>query len=208
MGVYVFNAQVLAESLEGDDTDFGKEVIPHSIKKFKGFGYLFNGYWKDVGTIRAFYTANMDLAAAKPYLSFFYEGLVFTRPRFLPTARIARSKIERSLVAEGSIISDAEIKKSIVGLRSIIGKDCKISRTVMMGADYYEDPNSAEPVKIGIGDGSEIYKAIVDKNARIGRNVRIRNEKNIKNFDGDNFFIRDGIVIIPKNAVIKNGSKI
>lgn len=208
MGVYIFNAKVLAESLQGDDADFGKEVIPHSIKKFKGFGFLFKGYWKDVGTIKSFYNANMDLAVAKEYLSFFYEGLVFTRPRFLPAARIARSKIERSLVAEGSVISDAEIKNSIVGLRSMIGKNCKISRTVIMGADYYEDRGSTEPIKIGIGDGSEIDRAIVDKNARIGRNVIIKNEKNIKNFDGDGFFIRDGIVLIPKNAVIKSGTRI
>ena len=208
MGVYVFKAKALIKALEGSDTDFGKEVIPHSIKRLEGFGYIFNGYWRDVGTIRSFYDANMDMALSKPHFSFFYEGLVFTRPRFLPAARILSSKIEHSLVTEGCLVSGADIRGSIIGLRSIIGKDCKIARTVLMGADYYEDPQSKEPIKIGIGDSSYIDKAIVDKNARIGRNVIIKNERGLKNFDGDNYFIRDGIVVIPKNAVIKSGTKI
>ena len=208
MGVYVFKAKALMKALEGSDTDFGKEVIPHSIKRLEGFGYVFNGYWRDVGTIRSFYDANMDMALSKPHFSFFYEGLVFTRPRFLPAARILSSKIEHSLITEGCIISGADIRGSIIGLRSIIGRDCKITRTVLMGADYYEDPQGKEPIKIGIGDSSYIDKAIVDKNARIGRNVIIKNERGLKNFDGDNYFIRDGIVVIPKNAVIKNGTRI
>jgi glucose-1-phosphate adenylyltransferase len=150
----------------------------------------------------------MNLAMSKACMSFFYEGDVFTRPRFLPTARISRCKIKRSLIAEGSIIADAEIDDSIVGLRSIVGKGCKISKTVLMGADYYEKADCFEPVKIGIGDGSEIHKAIIDKNARIGRNVIIRNFKGLRNHDGDNYFIRDGIVIVPKNATIRNGARI
>jgi len=208
MGVYVFNTKVLEKALDNTDADFGKEVIPHSIKKFKGFAYIFDGYWQDVGTIRSFYKANIDLAMYKPYLSFFYEGQVFTRPRFLPTARITHCKIDKSLIAEGSIIDDARISNSIVGLRSVIGKGCKITRTVIMGADYYERQANRGPIRIGIGDFSSIDKAIVDKNACIGRNVVIKNEKGLKDFDGDNYFIRDGVVIVPKNAVIKNGAKI
>lgn len=208
MGVYVFNAKVLMKVLEGNDADFGKEVIPHSIKHYKGVGYVFDDYWKDVGTIKSFYEVNMDLANGKPYMSFFYEGSVFTRPRFLPVARISSCKIEKSLVAEGSIITGASISNSIVGLRSIVGKRCKISKTVLIGADFYEDPDRDEPIKIGIGDGTVIDRAIVDKNARIGRNVVIKNINKLKNFDGENYFIRDGIVIIPKNAVIKDGTRI
>jgi len=208
MGVYVFNTKVLEKALDNTDADFGKEVIPHSIKKFKGFAYIFNGYWQDVGTIRSFYKANIDLAMYKPYLSFFYEGRVFTRPRFLPAARITHCEIDKSLIAEGSIINDARISNSIVGLRSVIGKGCKITRAVIMGADYYERQASREPIRIGIGDFSSIDKAIVDKNARIGRNVVIKNEKGLKDFDGDNYFIRDGVVIVPKNAVIKDGARI
>ena len=117
-------------------------------------------------------------------------------------------RISRSLVTEGCIINGASIANSIIGLRTILGKGCKVTRTVVMGADYYEDPDNAGRVKVGIGDNSVIDRAIVDKNARIGRNVVVKNAKNIKNFDGDNFFIRDGIVIIPKNATLKDGTVI
>jgi glucose-1-phosphate adenylyltransferase len=206
MGVYVFKAKVLHKVLETTDIDFGREIIPHSIQKFKGYGYLFDGYWMDVGTIKSFYEANIDMATYKPHFGFFYRGDVFTRPRFLPTARVTNCKLSHALVAEGCIINNSEIKNSVVGLRSIVGKGCKISRTVLMGADYYEAPNSEEPVKIGIGDGTVIDRAIVDKNARIGKNVVIRNIKNVQNFDGENYFIRDGIVIIPKKAVVKDGT--
>jgi len=208
MGVYLFNVRTLKKALAGNDVDFGHEVIPHSIPKFKGFGYVFNGYWRDIGTIRSFYDANIDMAAYKPHFSFIYKGNVFTRPRFLPPARILNCRVSHSLVTEGCIINDAEIVNSIVGLRTIIGKGCRISRTVIMGADYYEDTENAAPIKIGIGDGSFIERAIVDKNARIGKGVVIRNPKFIKNFDGGNYFIRDGIVIIPKNTTIKDGAKI
>ena len=206
MGVYLFNARALKKALEGNDVDFGREVLPHSLKRFKSCGYIFNGYWRDIGTIRSFYDVNIDLAAYRPHFSFFYEGNVFTRPRFLPPARITNCRISHSLVTEGCIIHDAQIKDSIVGLRSVLGKGCRIARTVMMGADYYEDMTGGGPVKIGIGDGSVVEKAIVDKNARIGKNVVIRNARNVKNFDGENFFIRDGIVIVPKNAVVKDGT--
>jgi glucose-1-phosphate adenylyltransferase len=208
MGVYVFNADALMEALAGNDTDFGKEVMPHSVKNLRGFGYVFNGYWKDVGTIKAFYDVNMGMAASNAQFSFFYEGSVFTRPRFLPSARIFNSNIKNSLISEGSVIRDADIKNSIVGLRSIVGKNCRISRTVLMGADYYEDNDLKEALAIGIGDRTFIDKTIVDKNASIGRDVVIRNIKNMKNFDGENYYIRDGIVIIPKNAIIKPGTRI
>lgn len=208
MGVYLFNARVLHKVLKGDAADFGREIIPHSIKKFRALGYIFGGYWRDVGTIKSFYEANMEMASSRPHFSFLYKGSVFTRPRFLPPARVSACRIEKSLVAEGSLIEDAFIKESIVGLRSAIGKDCRIERSVLMGADYYEGPQSKEPVRIGIGDGARIEKAIVDKNARIGRDVVIKNIKNLKNFDGENYFIRDGIVIIPKNTCIKDGTRI
>ncbi|MDD3904997.1 MAG: glucose-1-phosphate adenylyltransferase [Candidatus Omnitrophica bacterium] len=208
MGVYVFNSRTLTEALSGNDADFGKEVIPHSIKRSRSFGYTFSGYWKDVGTIQSFYEVNMGMSASKQQFSFFYDGSLFTRPRFLPSARIFNSDIKNSLITEGSVISDADITNSIIGLRSIIGKNCRISRTVMMGADYYEAKDSKEVISVGIGDGAFIDKAIVDKNARIGKNVTIKNMRNIDNFDGENYFIRDGIVIVPKGAIIKPGTKI
>jgi glucose-1-phosphate adenylyltransferase len=208
MGVYVFNAKTLAKVLDGKDADFGKEVIPHSIKNYRGVGFVYDGYWRDIGTIKSFYDVNMSLAAGHSAMSFFYTGDVFTRPRFLPTARILRSRIEKSLIAEGSVISDAAIDRSIVGLRSVVGKDCRISRTVLMGADYYESPDSRAAVRVGIGDGCSIDRAIVDKNARIGRGSVIRNFNGLRNYDGDNYFIRDGIVIIPKNATVAPGTRI
>jgi glucose-1-phosphate adenylyltransferase len=126
----------------------------------------------------------------------------------LPSARILGGKIEHSLISEGCVINDAEIKNSTVGLRTIIGKGCKISRTVVMGADYYEESQDRGPVKTGIGDGTVIENAIVDKNAKIGKNVTIKNLSNLKNADEGDYFIRDGIVVIPKNATIKDGAKI
>lgn len=206
MGVYVFNARTLKKALETSDVDFGREVLPHSVKKFRSFGYIFNGYWRDIGTIKSFYDVNIDLATGRPYFSFFYKGNVFTRPRFLPPARIANCKISHSLVTEGCVIHDAHIESSMIGLRTIMGKGCKVTRTVVMGADYYEDPVNAGRIKIGIGDNSSIDRAIVDKNARIGKNVVIKNAKNVKNFDSENYFIRDGIVIIPKNTILKDGT--
>lgn len=208
MGVYVFKASVLRKALEGSDADFGREVIPHSIKKFKGFGYIFDGYWKDIGTIRSFYETNLELAASKPHLAFLYKGRVFTRPRFLSPSRISNCHIEHALITEGCVINDAEIKNSTVGLRSIIGKGCKITKSVLMGADYYEESPPKGSMRIGIGDGAVIENAIIDKNARIGKNVVIKNLSNIKNADAGYYFIKDGIVVIPKNAAIKDGTKI
>jgi len=203
MGVYVFNVKALNKALEGDSVDFGREVIPNSINKLKGYGYIFNDYWRDIGTIKSFYDANIDLASYKPHFSFLYSGTVFTRPRFLPPARMLHCKLDHSLVAEGSVINDAEIKGSIVGLRSIVGKSCKINRSVLMGADYYEKADTKESVRVGIGDGTIIDKAIIDKNARIGKHVVIKNVNNLRNHDGENYFIRDGIVIVTKGAVIQ-----
>lgn len=208
MGVYVFKAGVLRKALEGSDADFGREVIPHSIKKFKGFGYIFDGYWKDIGTIRSFYETNLELAASRPHLAFLYKGRVFTRPRFLSPSRISNCHIEHALITEGCVINDAEIKNSTVGLRSIIGKGCKITKSVLMGADYYEESPPKGSIRIGIGDGAVIENAIIDKNARIGKNVVIKNLSNLKNTDAGYYFIKDGIVVIPKNAAIKDGTKI
>jgi glucose-1-phosphate adenylyltransferase len=207
MGVYVFNVKALNEALKGDAVDFGREVIPGSIDKLKGYAYVFDGYWRDIGTIKSFYDANIDLASYKPHFSFLYKGTVFTRPRFLPPARMLSCKIEHSLVAEGCVINGADIEGSIVGLRSVVGKGCKITRSVLMGADFYESESVKEP-HIGIGDGTVIDCAIIDKNARVGKDVVIKNLKGLKNYDGDNYFIRDGIVIVTKGATIPDGAKI
>lgn len=174
----------------------------------KGYAYIFDDYWKDVGTIRAFYEVNIDLAMQKPCFKFFHDGLVFSRPRFLPPARISNAVVTGSIIAEGSVVGKGAIRNSIVGLRSVIGSRCSLIKTVMMGADYFEPAKSAEAIRVGIGDGTCIERAIVDKNARIGRNVTIKNVKKLRNHDGENYFIRDGIVIIPKNARIADGTVI
>ena len=210
MGVYIFNAATLVKALEASDVDldFGREVIPHAITTFRAFGYVFKGYWKDVGSVKAFYDANIEIATSKPHFGFVYKGGVFTRPRFLPPTRISSSNMKNSIVADGTIINGARISRSSIGLRTVIGKRCHIDRTVIMGADYYEDPDSTAPIKIGIGDGCIVERAIIDKNARIGKKVSIRNVGKVGNLDAENYFIRDGIVIIPKNAVLKDGMRI
>jgi len=211
MGVYVFKGAVLQKLLQGKEKDFGKEIIPKSIFKFRAYTYLFDGYWKDIGTIRSFYEANLSLARDNVDFDLFSAwGRLFTHPRFLPPLRIYSSKIEKSLLSEGSIIDKATIEESVIGLRSMIGKGTRIERTYMMGADYYDWVAQQKPPgkyrKVGIGKNCVIRNAILDKNVSIGDGVQIVNRKKHREFDGKNYYIRDGIVIIPKNAEIKPGT--
>lgn len=210
MGVYLFRVAALRKVLESQDTDFGREVIPNSIEKCKVYGYVFNDYWKDVGTIKSFYDVNIDFTSPKPHFSFFAEDKVFTRPRFLPPAQITNSKIRHSLVSEGCMINGATIEHSVMGLRSIVGKNCRVTKSVIMGADFYDEPGAAatNEIRVGIGDRCVVERAIVDKNARIGKDVVIRNPKNLKDYDGPNYYIRDRVVIIPKNTTIPDHTKI
>ncbi|MGE4357650.1 MAG: glucose-1-phosphate adenylyltransferase [Candidatus Omnitrophota bacterium] len=210
MGVYVFKADILRKILESTtDVDFGMQVIPKAIKKYKAYGFIFNGYWRDIGTIKSFYEANISLTHVHPKFDFFSEEKkVFTHPRFLPPARIEDSRIINSLITEGCIIKGAHIENSIVGLRSIINKKTFIKESIIMGADYYEPKDSKEAIPIGIGEGSVLEKVIVDKNARIGRKVIIRNKRKLDYLDSENYYIRDGIVIVPKNGVIPDSTEI
>lgn len=211
MGVYVFKANILIKSLGGNYLDFGKQLIPDAITKYKSFGFIFNGYWKDIGTIKSFYEANIELTKKNPPFSFFNKETgwrVYSRPRFLEPAKIENVKINNAFITEGAFIKKAKIKNSIIGLRSIINENCDIQNSIIMGADYYEKNQKNNPIAIGIGMNSTIKKAIVDKNARIGKNVRIINKKNLINYDGENYFIRDRVVIIPKNSIIKDGTVI
>jgi glucose-1-phosphate adenylyltransferase len=204
MGVYLFKASVLIDLLQGPELDFGREVIPRAIREHKTYGYSFDGYWRDIGTIKSFYRANLELTGQYPKFRFHSpKGNVFTHPRFLPPAQILSSKIDNSLISEGSILRDATIDHSVIGLRSAIQRKVSIKKSVVMGADYFEfESRTKSEVPFGIGEGTTIENAIIDKNVRIGRNVKIKNVKNAKEVDGDNFFIREGIVIIPKDAVI------
>ena len=219
MGIYVFKYDRLEQFLAQDPTwvDFGRDVIPGAIKSGKVQAFVFNGYWGDIGTISAFYRANLDLTSKIPKFNLFdAEAPVYTRARYLPPSKVEQSEIQDSIMSEGCIIDGARITNSVVGLRSRISKGVHLEASFMMGADYYQtieemhaDLTTGLP-RVGVGEGTLIKKAIIDKNARIGSNVRLLNDEGIQNADGDggSFYIRDGIIIVPKNAVVKDGTVI
>ena len=210
MGVYVFKASVLIELLKGNEADFGKELIPRAIKETKSYGFWFDGYWRDIGTIQSFYTANLELTGQYPKFRFHSpKGNIFTHPRFLPPSQILSSRIDNSLISEGCVLREAHIENSIIGLRSVIHKRTLISKSVVMGTDHFEfESTSSSQVPLGIGEGSVIENAIIDKNARIGRNVTIKNAKKVAEENGSNYYIREGIVIIPKDSTISDNTVI
>ena len=207
MGIYVFNRNVLIESLTSDLFDFGKHIIPSSIKYRHVSSFIFKGYWEDIGTIRAFYEANLDLTDLVPDYSFFEpESPIYTHPRFLPGSKINGATLRQAIISDGCIISDAHLERCVVGIRSVIQSGATIRNSIVMGADYFElgQTDSSQP-RIGVGRNCVIDRAIIDKNARIADGVVITPEGKPPNFDADNYFIRDGIVVIPKNAVIPAG---
>jgi glucose-1-phosphate adenylyltransferase len=212
MGIYVFDRSVLAEALSGSEADFGKHVIPRIIATHRVHAFQYQGYWEDIGTIRSFYEANLDLCEPLPKFNFYdATAPIFTHARYLPGTKIIKSRIERSVIADGCIINDALIEHSLVGVRARIEAGATIRDSLIMGADYYETPDRTPPPgapPIGIGQGAWIDRAIVDKNARIGDSVRITPEGKPAHFDGPNFHVRDGIVVVPKNAVIMSGTEI
>ncbi len=216
MGIYLFKRSALVDLLADPSMiDFGYQVIPKAIEKFNVNGFLFDDYWEDLGTVDAFYKANIDLTRSTPHFDFHdISAPIYTHPRFLPPSRIEQCEIKESIIAEGSILKGARIVNSIVGIRSIIAEDVVLEKTLIMGADYYEERDDdvhnrqLNRPAIGIGKGSFIRKAIIDKNAHIGERVRILNEKGVQNFDGQGYYIRDGIVIVPKNGVVLNDTVI
>ncbi len=217
MGIYVFKYERLEEVLAEDTSrlDFGKEVIPGSVNKHNVQAYLFNGYWEDIGTIAAFYKANLDMTSAIPPFNLFdAEAPMFTRARYLPPSKINKCEIRDSMISEGCIINGAKIDRSLIGLRSRIGEGTHVDASYIMGADYYQtledmlgDAQANRP-RVGIGDGSIIRRAIIDKNARIGTNVRLLNEAGVDGADGPDasYYIRDRIIIVPKNGLIPDGT--
>jgi glucose-1-phosphate adenylyltransferase len=215
MGIYVFNRDVLLQLLDNDQSDFGKHIIPNAIDSQSVYSYVFQGYWEDIGTIRAFFEAHLDLAAELPRFSFFdMAAPIFSRPRWLPGSKINGGTFDHAMLCDGCIINGAHIEHSVIGIRSIIESGAKISRTIMMGCDYYESMESIQDhearsvPRIGIGKNARIENAIIDKNARIGDDVVITPEGKPDTVDHPLYYIRDGIVIIPKNAVIPSGTVI
>ena len=216
MGIYIFNRDALRQCLDGNDgKDFGKNILPAAIQTKKVSAYIHDGYWEDIGTIGAFYRANLDLLAREPKFDF---GLgtapIYTRARFLPGSVVEQCQVMRAIVSDGCTILQSVLDHAVIGIRSQIGENCQIRRSILMGADYFETPaQRKDNLKrkrpgIGIGEGTVIEDAIVDKNVRIGKNVVIRASGKSGDVDGVNFFVRDGIVIIPKGATVPDGSVI
>jgi len=207
MGIYAFRAEILKKVLAGSERDFGHEVIPNSISRYHAHAYMFDGYWRDIGNIKTFYETSLELTGPNPAFSFVSSSeKIFTHPRFLPSSRIMGAKIDNALISEGCLIRESEVIHSIVGLRSVIRRGTVVRDSIIMGADFLEDVHPESGLPIGIGANCHIEGAILDKNVRIGTGVHISNRKKIKEFDGEDYFIRDGIVVIPKNASIKPGT--
>ncbi|MBN2781181.1 MAG: glucose-1-phosphate adenylyltransferase [Candidatus Marinimicrobia bacterium] len=209
MGIYVFNRETLYESLsEIPKDDFGGDIIPGSIRNRKVMAFFFDGYWEDIGTIRSFYKANLNFTKINPDFRFVDEHFpIYTHARMLPGSRICSAAIEQSLINEGALIQGKTIRNSILGIRSVVREGSEIYDSYIMGNDYFEtDRRSSVP--LGIGKNCVIRGAIVDKNARIGDHVRIVNQDKLDNFETDTYCIRDGIVVVKKDAVIPEGTVI
>ncbi|MCL4110132.1 UNVERIFIED_CONTAM: hypothetical protein GTU68_016881 [Idotea baltica] len=213
MGIYLFNRSALEKCLDNDFKDFGKNIIPKSIEDSNVYSHVFQGYWEDIGTIGSFHEANVSLTDEIPSFNFFEKQPIYTRARFLPTSKINGANIKNGLVSDGCIVEDCEITRSVVGVRTVIRRGCKINNSVILGADYYNrtsvDPESGETVDISIeiGENVIINDAIIDKNVTIGRDVVI--EPNGRE-DGKYEYcvISDGIVVIPKSSRIPDGTRV
>jgi glucose-1-phosphate adenylyltransferase len=217
MGIYVFKKQVLIDLLRQnpEQTDFGKEIIPASAKDYNVQAYLFDGYWEDIGTIEAFYDANLALTQQpQPEFSFYHEDApIYTRSRYLPPSKLQNCQVTQTMIGEGCILRNCRVHHSVIGLRQRIHADCVIEDSLLMGADYYEPMSESSQhltrgkIPMGIGEGSTVRRAIIDKNARIGRNVQIVNKEGVEEAEREDlgFYIRSGIVVVLKNAVIPDG---
>ena len=211
MGVYVFSRDVLLDVLtSGADKDFGREVIPAALDRYSVSAYLFRGFWADVGTVTSFYDANIMLT--QPGTPFkFYEANrpIYTHPRFLPGSRLGDCSVREAIIADGCVLDRCAIEQSIIGIRTYVGRGAAIRRSVLLGADYFEDqtrlPRNGYP-QLGIGADVVLDRVIVDKNARIGEGARLVNEKGIDHADGDGYFIRNGIIVVPKDGMIRPGT--
>jgi glucose-1-phosphate adenylyltransferase len=209
MGIYVFSREVLLDILQQPGIDFGKEIIPKSLGDYHVHPYIYRGYWADVGTIDAFYDANIQLTRRDAPFNFFHPRFpIYTHPRFLPGSRVHGCRIDASIVAEGCFLDECEVVDSVVGIRTQIARGSTVTRSVLLGADSYEEEAGGERPDLGIGRDVVLDRVIVDKNARIGDGTRLVNEQQVEEADGDGYFIRNGIIIVPKGAVVKAGTRV
>jgi glucose-1-phosphate adenylyltransferase len=216
MGIYLFKREALEAALKNPAlVDFGRHVIPDALSRSRVQAHVHRGYWEDVGTIRSYYQANLALCQPVPPFDFYEASRpVYTHPRFLPASKFESCVVTNSLLSEGCIVVGANIERSVVGIRSRIGRGAQVRESLILGADYYEtldelsrsSGRGAPP--IGVGEDSIVAGAILDKNARIGRGVRILNEAKVQEKDGDGYYIREGIVLVPKDGVIPDGTTI
>jgi len=216
MGIYVFTPQVLTDLLTRypDQNDFGREIIPQALAEHRVAIHPFRGYWEDIGTMSAFYRANLALAVKGEYSLYDPNFPLYTHPRYLSPTCVGDAHIEDSLVAEGSLIGQARIQRSVIGIRARIADGVQLDGTLVMGNDNYETPEDRALCRergippLGIGAGTVVRKAIIDKQVRIGRGVQIVNAENATERDGDCYYVRDGIVIIPRDATVPDGKVI
>ena len=215
MGVYLFNRDALLELLANENYhDFGREIIPEAVQTHRMFAYVFDGFWEDIGTLESYYEVSLSLTDPVPPFNFYKEDWpIYTHPRTLPGVKVNGGKIERAILCEGCIVDNAEITRSIVGIRQIIGSGTRISDSLVLGADFYESTGSSShgfresksKVPMGIGRDVQIEGAIIDKNAHIGDGAVIRPRPDEPDQDGDGFYVRSGIVIVPRAGVIQPG---
>ncbi|MBE7410945.1 MAG: glucose-1-phosphate adenylyltransferase [Leptospiraceae bacterium] len=211
MGIYIFNTEVLIEVLQDHSkTDFGKEIIPHSLSNHKVYGYAYEGYWEDIGTIKAFYEANLMLTDDFPKFNLYLENTpFFTRPRFLPPTKVNKANLTKTLLSEGCIINDSTIIRSVIGVRQVIDAGCYIENTVIMGADSYGSfDRMGKKIPVGIGQNCEIRNAIIDKDCYIGKGVKLLNKDGHINFEDEHVRIVDGIIVVPRRSVIPDNYEI
>lgn len=216
MGIYIFSRKDLERAIENEeDIDFGKQVLPALLDRVRVQAYAYDGYWEDVGTVRSYYEANLALTSTKPAFNFYHPRYpIFSQRPFLAPTKLHACRIDSALIADGCELEQAEIERAVIGVRTRVQAGARILQSLVLGADDYETyserisaPKDGQP-PLGIGAGTSIYKAIIDKNARIGSNVRIQNERGLRDFDGKGYYIRDGIVIVPKGGMIPDGTVI
>ncbi len=208
MGIYVFRTDVLVRLLrEYRGDDFGRDLIPQAVKEFAVYGFAHRGYWRDIGTIGSFHEASLELTHQLPALNLYNAAYpIFSRPRFLPGSKITQCNVYESILSDGSLIEGSQVTSSIVGIRGVVHSGSVLERTVMMGADFFETTPPPGLPALGVGHGCFVRNAIIDKNARIGDGSRLFNEANLWQADGDGWYIRDGVVVIPRYQVIPPGT--